>query len=97
MANLMASKYTFYSPYDSLEQTVLTNYDTSLNCFSWATFTGNTCTFVELASSGTVNYISQNFDDITAPILFFISLIETLFFLFYFLLIKNYNNNSLYL
>ena len=72
----------------------MTNQDPSLNCFSFATFSGNSCTFVGFAASGDVNYYSQNFDDITEPILFFVSLIETLFFLVYFACIKNYNNNA---
>lgn len=58
---------------------------------------GNVCLPVRLQWSGFKNKYTQNFDDITAPILFFLSLMETFFFLLYILIIKNYANNALFL
>ena len=65
MANVLSHAITYYTVYESSSTATLTNQDTSLNCFSWATFTGNTCTFVSFSTTQTVNHISQNFDDIT--------------------------------
>ena len=98
LANVLSYDFFYYQPKDfsSIDGSVA-NLDTSLNCFSWATFTGNTCTFMKFKASGKINEYNQNFDDITAPILFFVSLIETLFFLIYFSCIKNYDNNAFYL
>ena len=75
LANVLAYTVSFYQPEETASPVALTNIDTSLNCFNWATFTGNTCTLLDMGSSNTVNHSSQKFDDITAPILVFVSLI----------------------
>ena len=71
--------------------------DSTLSCFSYATFSGNSCQALVLISTGITNVYQQKFDDITASILFFISFMETFFFLIYIIFIKNYANNALFL
>lgn len=39
--------------------------------------------------------VTSNFDDATVPLLFFLSLSQTIFFLVYLLFLKNYANNAL--
>lgn len=67
-----------------------------MNC-SMTNPTVDPCTAFQFHISGSLRVHTQNFDDITAPILFFVSLIETLFFLIYFCCVKNYNNNAFHL
>jgi len=57
----------------------------------------NACTVKALYYSGTTNIVTQNFDDITVPLLFFLSLSQTLFYLCYIFFLRNYSNNALHL
>jgi hypothetical protein len=97
LANILSYTLVYYDPYDYTESALLTATDTVNTCFDWGTGQGYSCTLLSFQASGTVNYYTQLFDDVTAPILFFVSLIETLFFLIYAFCLKNYNNNALYL
>lgn len=70
-------------------------YDPTFNCIN-TRFNGNfRCSTFDIAYSGTVNISNEIFDDITAPLLFFIALSQTLFFLVYVGFLRNYNNNCL--
>lgn len=55
----------------------------------------NRCYYVEYKSNGFNNIVTQDFDDITAPILFFLSVSQTIFLIVYLLFLKNYANNAL--
>jgi hypothetical protein len=69
-----------------------------MDCLDFNTFEGtNLCTVKALYSSGKTNIVTQNFDDITAPLLFFMSITQTLFYLCYILFLRNYSNNSFHL
>ena len=75
MANVLNYDLEYYEPADLPVTKTVTRYDTSMNCFSWATMQGYTCSELTLYMSGTNNIYTQNFEDITAPILFFLSLL----------------------
>jgi hypothetical protein len=53
------------------------------------------CTYVKFVYSGSTNIVTQNFDDVTAPLLFFLSISQTIFYAAYLLFLRNYENNSL--
>jgi hypothetical protein len=72
--------YTIYSPYRA-------------SCIHARRFQFQCPTF-DLTYSGTANFAEEQFDDITAPMLFFVSLSQTLFYLVYFFFLRNYANNS---
>ena len=97
MANVLPFTLDYYTPHSTPVTTQLYSNPFTWNCFSATNTGGDPCTGVVFIPSGSVYYHTQNFDDITAPILFFVSLIETLFFTVYFCCVKNYNNNAFHL
>lgn len=70
-------------------------FDSTMNCFNMDTFVGNTCSTIEFVFSGTTNIVTQMFDDITSPILFFLSTSQIFFYIAYLCFLRNYSNNSL--
>ena len=91
---------TSYYVHPSTTTTTATQLDAGLNCLNLATFpfTGSyTCTQVLFEANGNTDIYSQKFEDITAPLLFFLSVSQTLFYLVYLLFLRNYSNNCLYL
>lgn len=96
LANIFSYAINFYEVSVTPSSTFgLLKYDASLGCSSSSNPMGRMCSVAELIYSGTTNIVTQNFDDITAPILFFLSLSQTLFYIIYILLLKNYANNAL--
>ena len=96
LANIFSYSLNFYEVSTTPAAAFgLLKYDTALGCSSTTNPTGRRCSVAELVYSGTTNIVTQNFDDITAPILFFLSLSQTLFYIIYVLLLKNYANNAL--
>lgn len=57
---------------------------TILNCVT------KTCTFYKFVYSGNTNIAAQNFDDVTAPLLFFLSISQAIFYVVYLLFLRNY-------
>lgn len=87
----------FYQPSSQVQPDSNPYYDTSLNCLSPTNMFGGFCTQVSMVWSGSTNVYTENFDDITAPIVFFLSLLQTSFYLIYIIIIRNYANNALFL
>lgn len=98
IANIFSYTLSYYVPIAQSFVAELKTYETTFDCFDMNTFMGtNICTAKALYSSGTTNIVTQNFDDITAPLLFFLSISQTLFYLCYIFFLKNYSNNALHL
>ena len=94
LANILSYELDYYTPNIApASSTIYSNPFSSWTCSPAST----PCSGIVFIPSGSVNYHTQNFDDITSPILFFVSLIETLFFMVYFCFVKNYNNNAFHL
>lgn len=95
IANIASFQLNYYTPDPQTFISYFPQYDQSLNCFSITDFSGNTCLQVQFISSGNTNIVTQNFDDITAPLLFFLSISQTMFYICYLLFLRNYSNNAL--
>jgi hypothetical protein len=66
-----------------------------LGCNDWSNLDNDLmCTGLKFETSGSTYVVTEQFDDITAPLLFFLSISQTLFYLVYLLFLRNYTNNA---
>lgn len=82
--------YYYFNPFGATGNTLTSktpNFTSDMVC----------STLIAFSCTGNTDIVTQNFDDITAVLVFFLSLSQTLFLIAYFLFLKQYTTNSMYL
>lgn len=97
IANVLPFDFEYYSPPTNIFSDIYSMVNVQdLGCNDWSNFDNDLmCTGLKFETSGSTYVVTEQFDDITAPLLFFLSISQTLFYLVYLLFLRNYTNNAL--